>query len=125
MILLTGSTGTAGSEISKALQRIGVRYRSLVRNRAKAEGSANPSVELVDGDLSRPETLGAALEGVEKALLLTAATPDSIQQERNFIHAAKRAGGRQVAKFSAYGASMASPHYLGRQHGESDLELAG
>jgi uncharacterized protein YbjT (DUF2867 family) len=123
MILLTGSTGTAGSEISKALQRIGVRYRSLVRNRAKAEGSANPSVELVDGDLSRPETLGAALEGVEKALLLTAATPDSLQQERNFIHAAKRAGVRHVVKFSAYGASLDAPHYFGRQHGEAEREL--
>ena len=123
MILLTGGTGTAGSEISKALQRMGVRYRSLVRNRAKAEGSANPNVELVEGDLSRPETLGAALEGVEKALLLTASSPDSLQQERNFIHAAKRAGVRHVVKFSAYGAGLDAPHYFGRQHGEAEREL--
>ena len=101
MILLTGATGTAGREISKALQRMGVRYRSLVRNRDKAEGSAGMSGELVEGDLSRPETMGAALEGVEKALLLTASSPDSLQQERNFIHAAKREGVRHVVKFSA------------------------
>jgi uncharacterized protein YbjT (DUF2867 family) len=123
MILLTGGTGTAGSEISKALQRMGVRYRSLVRNRAKAEGSAGTSVELVEGDLSRPETLGAALEGVEKALLLTAASPDSLQQEGNFIHAAKRAGVRHLVKFSAYGAGLQAPHYFGRQHGEAEREL--
>ena len=123
MILLTGGTGTAGSEISKALQRIGVQYRSLVRNRAKAEGSAKANVELVEGDLSRPETLGAALEGVEKALLLTASSPDSLQQERNFIHAAKRVGVRYVVKFSAYGAGLDAPHYFGRQHGEAEREL--
>ena len=123
MILLTGGTGTAGSEISKALQRMGVRYRSLVRNRAKAAGSASTSVELVEGDLSRPETLGAALEGVEKALLLTASSPDSLQQERNFIHAAKRAGVRHFVKFSAYGAGLDAPHYFGRQHGEAEREL--
>ena len=123
MILLTGGTGTAGSEISKALQRMGVRYRSLVRNRAKAEGSAKANVELAEGDLSRPETLGAALEGVEKALLLTASSPDSLQQERNFIHAAKRAGVRHVVKFSAYGAGLDASHYFGRQHGEAEREL--
>jgi uncharacterized protein YbjT (DUF2867 family) len=123
MILLTGGTGTAGSEISKALQRMGVRYRSLVRNRAKAERDTNANVELVDGDLSRPETLGAALEGVEKALLLTASSPDSLQYETNFIHAAKRAGVRHVVKFSAYGAALDAPHYFGRQHGEAEREL--
>jgi uncharacterized protein YbjT (DUF2867 family) len=123
MILLTGGTGTAGSEISKALQRMGVGYRSLVRNRSKAEGSAKANVELVEGDLSRPETLSAVLEGVEKALLLTASSPDSLQQERNFIHAAKRAGVRHVVKFSAYGAGLDAPHYFGRQHGEAEREL--
>ena len=74
-------------------------------------------------DLSRPETLGAALEGVEKALLLTASSPDSLQQETNFIHAAKRAGVRHVVKFSAYGAGLDAPHYFGRQHGEAEREL--
>jgi uncharacterized protein YbjT (DUF2867 family) len=123
MILLTGGTGTAGSEISKALQGMEVRYRSLVRNRTKVEGSAKANVEFVEGDLSRPETLNAALEGVEKALLLTASSPDSLQQETNFIHAAKRAGVRHLVKFSAYGAGLEAPHYFGRQHGEAEREL--
>src|SRR5450756_2194184 len=87
MILITGGTGTAGSEISKALERMGVRYRSLVRNRVKAAGSASPNVDLVEADLSRPETLEAALDGVEKALLLTAVLPEAPQLERNFIRA--------------------------------------
>jgi uncharacterized protein YbjT (DUF2867 family) len=123
MILLTGATGTAGSEISKALQRMGVRHRSLVRNRAKAAANASPLVDLVEADLSLPETLPAALEGVEKALILTASSPDSPQLERSFVRAAKRAGVRYVVKFSAYGASLKAPHFFGRQHGEGERAL--
>ena len=123
MILLTGGTGTAGSEISKALERMEVHHRSLVRDRAKAAASAGEYVELVEADLSRPETLEAALDGVEKALLLTAASPEAPQQESNFIRQAKRAGVRYVVKFSAYGASLNAPHFFGRQHGQGEREL--
>ncbi len=123
MILLTGGTGTAGSEISKALARMEVHHRSLVRDRAKAAASAGEYVELVEADLSRPETLAAALDGVEKALLLTAASPEAPQQERDFIRQAKRAGVRYVVKFSAYGASLNAPHFFGRQHGQGEREL--
>lgn len=123
MILLTGGTGTAGSEISKALARMEVHHRSLVRDRAKAAASAGEYVELVEADLSRPETLAAALDGVEKALLLTAASPEAPQQERDFIREAKRAGVRYVVKFSAYGASLNAPHFFGRQHGQGEREL--
>src|ERR1035437_2066296 len=119
MILITGGTGTAGSEISKALDRMGVRYRSLVRSRVKAAGSASPNADLVEADLSRPETLDAALDGVEKELLLTAPSPEALQQEKNFIRAARRAGVGHVVKFSAYGAGLHASHYFGRQHGEA------
>jgi uncharacterized protein YbjT (DUF2867 family) len=94
-----------------------------VRNRAKAARNAGANVELVEADLSLPETLPAALAGVEKALLLTASSPDLPQLERNFIRAAKRAGVRYVVKFSAYGASLKAPHFFGRQHGESERAL--
>src|ERR1035441_1316774 len=123
MILITGGTGTAGREISKALEHMGARHRSLVRDRTKAAASASSNVDLVQGDLSRPETLAAALDGVEKALLLTAASPEAVQQERNFIAAAKRAGVRYVVKFSSYGAGLHAPHFFGRQHGEGERRL--
>jgi len=69
------------------------------------------------------ETLEAALQGVEKALLLTAASPEALQQERHFIRAAKLAGVRYVVKFSAYGASLKAPHFFGRQHGQGERAL--
>ena len=77
----------------------------------------------MEADLSRPETLDAALNGVEKALLLTAPSPEALDQEKNFIQAARRAGLRHVVKFSAYGAGLHAPHYFGRQHGEAERAL--
>jgi uncharacterized protein YbjT (DUF2867 family) len=123
MILLTGGTGTAGREIAKSLGRMDARYRFLVRDRARAESSAGPNADLVEADLSRPETLDAALDGVEKALLLTASSPEALRQEKNFIRAARRAGVGHVVKFSAYGAGLHAPHYFGRQHGEAERAL--
>ena len=70
-----------------------------------------------------PETLAPALKGVEKALLLTAPSPDAVQQETNFIRAAKRAGVRYIVKFSAYGAGLKAPHFYGREHGRGEREL--
>ncbi|MGL5808302.1 MAG: NAD(P)H-binding protein, partial [Xenococcaceae cyanobacterium] len=67
MILITGATGSNGTEIVKRLATRNVRVRAMVRNRASA--IALPNVEVVEGDFDRPETLLAALTGVERAFL--------------------------------------------------------
>src|SRR5215471_20039693 len=103
MILVTGATGTNGLEIVKLLSRSGVRCRSLVRNPQKISTFSNlPFVEVVQGDLSRPESLAPALEGVDKALLCSSIGPDLVELQGNFIRAAKEAGVRHVVKFSAW-----------------------
>ena len=102
---------------------MGVSHRSLVRNRAKAAAGAGPNVELAEADLSRPQTLDAVLDGIEKVLLLTAPSPEAPQQEKNFIDAAKRAGVHHVVKFSSYGAGLQAPYFFGRQHGEGERHL--
>src|SRR5262249_7450293 len=58
MILVTGSTDTNGIEIVRLLSRVGVPCRALVRNPHKAAIFSDlPGVEVVEGDLGRPETL--------------------------------------------------------------------
>ena len=65
MILLTGATGFAGSFITDEFVRERVPVRILVRNRAKAEGLERaPTVQIVEGDMSRPSSLEWALDGV-------------------------------------------------------------
>ena len=62
MILVTGATGLNRSELVHKLSAEGVPVRSA----ARAEGlSALPQVEIVQGDMERPETLTGALRGVD------------------------------------------------------------
>src|SRR5204863_4114458 len=71
MILVTGATGKSGRAIVKQLAEAGAQVRALVRDPAKAAWLAElPGVEIVQGDLSKPETLDAAFVGIERALLL-------------------------------------------------------
>ena len=125
MILITGVTGTVGGALSAQLQSMGVAHRAMVRDVSRAPGGAN--VTPVAGDFARPETLGAALEGVDKAFLLTPPSPDGLTWEQDFTAAAKGAGVRHVVKLSAIGASPDAGYYFGRQHGLSEqaLEASG
>ena len=101
MILLTGATGTAGSFIANEFVRERVPVRILVRNRAKAAGFENvPTVEIAEGDMSRPSSLGSALDGVDRVLMISAPLMDMVETQNTFIDAAKAAGLRHVIKFS-------------------------
>lgn len=127
MILVTGATGTSGAEIVKQLSYDAVPVRIMVRDPARAMELTGPGVEVVQGDFARPDTLAAALEGVDRALLLSAVHPDQVQWQNSFIAAAKDAGVRQVVKFSALGAALDSPLTWGRWHAETEraLEASG
>ena len=106
MILITGATGTNGHEVVKQLVAINKPVRVLVRDANKAKRLFAPQVEIAVGDLEQPETLKAALEGVERALLIPANSLNQVQQERNFIEAAQHADVQQIVKFSALGADL-------------------
>ena len=121
MILVTGATGTTGREVVGELQRLGAAgVRALVRDPARASVIREAGFETAEGDFDRPETLGAALEGVERALLLTPPSPQTFEQQRAFIEAARRAGVRHVVKFSAIGADASAPEGFGKWHGQSE-----
>ena len=123
MILVTGGTGTTGSEIVRQLSAAGARVRVLARNPEKASAFEKLGVEIVAGDLDRADTLDAALDGVESALLLAGNTTQQVEAESNFIAAAKRAATRHVVKLSAIGADVKSPVMILRWHGEVEKRL--
>ncbi len=121
MILITGATGTVGREVIGELQRMGAgRVRALVRDPARASFIREAGFETAEGDFDKPETLDAALEGVESALLLTPPSPHTVAQQAAFIEAAKRAGVRRVVKLSAVGADSSAPEGFGKWHGQSE-----
>jgi uncharacterized protein YbjT (DUF2867 family) len=101
MILVTGATGLSGSLVIREFARQHAPVRALVRNRAKAhELETLPTVEVVEGDMLRPETLGPALDGADRVLMISSARERMIQTQCVFIDTAKAAGVRHVVKWS-------------------------
>ena len=128
MILLTGATGTAGSFIANEFVRDRVPVRILVRNRAKAAGLEKvPTVEIVEGDMSKRSTLGPALDGVDRVLMISAPVMDMVETQSAFILASKVAGVRHVIKFSGLDARPDTTFPFGIMHKEIEeyLEKSG
>lgn len=95
MILVTGATGNVGKELVRQLLDKDAQVRVFVRDKRKA-ANLGDQVELVLGDLDKPETLIPAMQGIEYLYLVTAVT----QQVTNLIEAATRAGVRYIVKQS-------------------------
>jgi uncharacterized protein YbjT (DUF2867 family) len=107
VILVTGATGLSGSAVIREFARRAEPVRALVRNRAKARALETlPTVEVVEGDMLRPETLGAALDGVERILMISSARERMLETQCTFIDASKKAGVRHIVKFSGAEASI-------------------
>ncbi|MFE0473754.1 NAD(P)H-binding protein [Streptomyces sp. NPDC058947] len=68
-ILVTGATGTVGRQVVAELLARGHRVRALTRDAAKA--ALPDGVEVVEGDLTEPDGLAPALEGVTGLHLIT------------------------------------------------------
>ncbi|GHO50184.1 SDR family oxidoreductase [Ktedonospora formicarum] len=116
MILVTGATGYIGTHLVKRLAERGEQVRCLVRDTQKAKQVLPADkVELVEGATTRPETLAAALQGIETivhAAFMTAdrkETPNNHYNEtnvdgtRNLIHAAEGAGVKRMIEISGLG----------------------
>lgn len=101
MILVTGATGNVGSELVRQLLAAEQSVRVLTRDASRVAHLGN-QVECAVGDLDKPETLDAAMQGVDRLFLVTAAIGP--RQAVNAVGAAKRAGVRHVVKLSSLGA---------------------
>jgi len=84
-------------------------------------------VEVVVGDFGTPETLDSALEGVDRAFLVTPPHPQQAEWEKGFVDAAGRASVLHIVKLSVLAADFDSPVRFARLHAEAErhLEEAG
>jgi uncharacterized protein YbjT (DUF2867 family) len=123
LVLVTGATGTVGTQTIRQLIDAGQRVRALVRDPAKA-AKLDPRAEIVVGDLADPQSLAPAFVGVDAAFVISnGAELDRL--EGNAFDAAKRAGVRHVVKLSGRGVDWPimrdSP--TAQWHGESERRL--
>ncbi|MEJ2859876.1 SDR family oxidoreductase [Actinomycetospora flava] len=92
---VTGASGHLGRLAVDALLRRGVPARNvfaLVRRPDKAGDLADLGVGVREADYDRPETLDAALEGIERLLLVSSPTVGNrVEQHTNVLRAADAA----------------------------------
>jgi uncharacterized protein YbjT (DUF2867 family) len=126
-ILVTGATGLAGAAVLREFIRNSHPVRALVRRRARARAlQAFPTVEVVEGDLSRPATLQEALAGVERVLLISSPDQQMAERQSRFIDAAKQADVQHIVKFSGLSAAdVDTPFVFGSLHADIERYLEG
>jgi uncharacterized protein YbjT (DUF2867 family) len=126
-ILVTGATGTIGSEVFRRLAAAGERPRALVRDAQSARARLGDRAEHAVGDLDIPATVDVAMEGVDRVFLLTRQSSRQSAQERNVIAAAQKAGVRRLVKLSVFHADDSSRLRIARQHRDTEraLEASG
>jgi uncharacterized protein YbjT (DUF2867 family) len=127
MILVTGATGTVGSEVVKRLSAQGIKARAVTRDLRKAEANSLPHVEFVQGDFDDAESMRPACSGVERAFLLTNSTERAERQQIAFVRVAQQSGVRHIVKLSQLHADPSSPQRFLRYHGavEAAIQAAG
>jgi uncharacterized protein YbjT (DUF2867 family) len=123
MILVTGATGLVGSAVVKQLSAKQVPVRLFVRNLEKGKSLGRAGVELVEGDFEKPQTLEAAMRGVERVFLLTPQHPQQTRHQGDIIEAAQRAGVKHIVKLSTIASNPESVSFVARSHWQTEQQL--
>lgn len=125
MIGITGASGQLGRQvIEQLLESVpGAGMVALVRDPAAVRDLAAAGVQIRHADYDRPETLAAALAGIDKLLLISSnAIGRRTAQHRAVIEAARQAGVRLIAYTSILHADS-SPLPLAVEHRETEALL--
>ncbi|MGH3939497.1 MAG: NAD(P)H-binding protein [Pseudonocardiaceae bacterium] len=99
--------GNVGRRVAHQLLAEGVPVRALARDRRR--GTVLPNeVEVVEGDLARPETLGPAFEGADRMYMVAIDGTDVLDSATatEILEVAKKAGVWRVVLLSAYGTPL-------------------
>jgi uncharacterized protein YbjT (DUF2867 family) len=123
--LVTGATGYIGGRLVPRLLDAGLRVRAMARNPDKlAEVPWRDDVQVVRGDLSDPDSLTTAFDGMDVVFYLVhsmGTAKDFAAEERrsatNVVAAARRAGVRRLVYLSGLHPPQAelSPHLRSRK----------
>jgi nucleoside-diphosphate-sugar epimerase len=102
-VLVTGPTGFIGSRLCERLTlHYRLPYRAFVRRFTKANRIARMGAELAGGDLLKPDTIAAALEGCDAVVHLAHAEDAAAPAETaNLIRASLRAGVKRFVHVSS------------------------
>ena len=114
-VLVTGATGNTGRAIVDELARRGAPVRAMVR--AGADRAKLPAgIPVAVADFDDPPSIAAALDGAERAYLVTPSSERAEEQQRRFADLAATAGVRHLVVLSQLAADEHSPVRFLRYH---------
>ena len=127
-ILVTGATGTVGTEVIKQLTSpssslsSASRVRAAVHSKDKADKLRieNKTIEIVNMDYNKPETIVDSLNGIDKLFLLTLPTPSMPEIASNLIKEAKKNDITHIVKLSVLDADAEPGIMIGRMHRQEE-----
>src|SRR4051794_26772264 len=120
MILVTGASGYVGNNLVRRLVQLGKPVRAMVGSPTRALtrlADVQSKIEIVKGDVTRPETLAEWMQGVDTVVHLVAIPMEkgdrtyqriNTQGTINVVEAAKNAGARRFINMSQNGAKADS-----------------
>jgi uncharacterized protein YbjT (DUF2867 family) len=121
-ILVTGATGTLGSEVVKQLAGSisDVKVKAAVHSIENANKAQHEKVETIQIDYDKPESLSSAFKGTDKLFLLTHPSPKTVEHESNLLNEAKKSGVRHIIKQSVMGADLKADVEVMRLHRQAE-----
>jgi NADH dehydrogenase len=134
-IFLSGGTGFVGGHLRKALLERGHSIRLLVHRKRE---SFEAGVELAEGDVTRPDTLAAAVAGCDATINLVGIIREfpargitfeklHVEAMQNVVEAANKAGIRRHLQMSALGTrpDATSLYHRTKYRGEEHVRASG
>jgi len=103
-------------KIVKRLSSTGAGVRAMVRKPRDQAKSILPGVEIATADFDQPESIRRALEGVDRAFLVTNSSERVEKQQLQFVQLAQEAGVRHIVYLSQLHANKDSPVRFLRYH---------
>jgi len=121
-ILITGATGTVGSEVVKQLSAKGenIIVKAAARSATDNTFENLNRVQVVQLDYDKPDSLAVALKGVDKLFLLTPFQSNMVDLTSNLVSEAKKAKVKYIAKQSVMGADAEPGITPGRLHRQAE-----
>ena len=125
--MVTGASGTVGSEVVKQLTSPSLlssdsRIRAAIRSKNKADKlrDENKIVEIVNMDYDKQETIVDALNGVDKLFLLALPTPNMTEIASSLIKEAKKNDVKHIVKLSVIDADAEPGIMITRLHRQEE-----
>jgi uncharacterized protein YbjT (DUF2867 family) len=125
-VLVTGGTGTVGSQVVRELLARNVEVSVLTRDASKSS-ALPPGVKAVVGDLAEAESVRRIFQNVDGVFLVTVVSPTEAHEGLMAVTGMRLAGTKRVVYLSVQDADRAAwlPHFGSKVGVEAALKVSG